>query len=341
MDVCGIRHETGNTDQDNARLGYINLEGGPAQPQYVTEQSRLATFFSWPPGLSQRPKEMAKAGFYYVGRSDQVKCFSCNGGLESWQPEDDVLAEHKKWFPTCVFLQLQQDSSPHGQPVASRPGYINLEGGPAEPQYVTEHSRLQTFSSWPPGLSQRPEEMAQAGFYYVGRSDQVKCFYCNGGLQSWQPDDDVVAEHRKWFPTCVFLQLQHEPPGNGESVVSEHVHTLKSEDMENIESKNGAKSMDQDPPHEVKRQNLDSKEQSELSNSTTVKPEKKVMEENLVREVEELRRQRSCKICLGNEVGVVFLPCSHLVSCSMCATAVKNCPLCRSPIQQVVRTYLS
>lgn len=43
-------------------------------------------------------------------------------------------------------------------------------------------------------------------------------------------------------------------------------------------------------------------------------------------------RNVECKICMQEEVGVVFLPCGHLLSCVMCAPAISNCPLCRQKI---------
>lgn len=48
-----------------------------------------------------------------------------------------------------------------------------------------------------------------------------------------------------------------------------------------------------------------------------------------------------CKICMAEEVGVVFLPCGHLLSCVMCAPAMSTCPLCRQLIRGRVRTFLS
>jgi len=36
---------------------------------------------------------------------------------------------------------------------------------------------------------------------YLGERDRVKCWYCNGGLQNWDPDDEPWTEHAKWFPT--------------------------------------------------------------------------------------------------------------------------------------------
>merc|ERR1719244_790460 len=54
-----------------------------------------------------------------------------------------------------------------------------------------------------------------------------------------------------------------------------------------------------------------------------------------------LKEQRTCKICMDGEVGVVFLPCGHLCCCVNCAPSLKDCPVCRSTIQGTVRTFLS
>lgn len=48
-----------------------------------------------------------------------------------------------------------------------------------------------------------------------------------------------------------------------------------------------------------------------------------------------------CKICMAEEIGVVFLPCGHLLSCVYCAPAITQCPMCREPIRGRVRTFLS
>ena len=44
---------------------------------------------------------------------------------------------------------------------------------------------------------------------------------------------------------------------------------------------------------------------------------------DLKSEVESLREQRGCKICLENEASILFLPCGHLCSCPNCAPALK------------------
>ena len=47
--------------------------------------------------------------------------------------------------------------------------------------------------------------LADAGFYYLGEGDKVKCWYCNGGLKNWDRFDDPWIEHAKWFPLCEYL----------------------------------------------------------------------------------------------------------------------------------------
>ena len=71
--------------------------------------------------------------------------------------------------------------------------------------------------------------------------------------------------------------------------------------------------------------------------------EKNVTEssEDLELENRRLKDQRTCKICMDQEIGVVFLPCGHLISCVQCAPALKDCPLCRQPIHGTVKTYMS
>ena len=41
---------------------------------------------------------------------------------------------------------------------------------------------------------------------YTGYLDNVKCFFCNGGLRNWEADDEPWTEHARWFPDCGFLK---------------------------------------------------------------------------------------------------------------------------------------
>ena len=47
------------------------------------------------------------------------------------------------------------------------------------------------------------------------------------------------------------------------------------------------------------------------------------MEDDLLDENSRLREEKTCKVCMDAEVGVVFLPCGHLVVCPNCAPSLK------------------
>ncbi|KAL4225551.1 Protein DETOXIFICATION 47 [Mactra antiquata] len=38
-----------------------------------------------------------------MGYDDLVRCFSCDGGLRRWEPDDNPWIEHCRWFPTCPY----------------------------------------------------------------------------------------------------------------------------------------------------------------------------------------------------------------------------------------------
>ena len=67
--------------------------------------------------------------------------------------------------------------------------------------------RLTTFDCrWPQEkVRATKQDLAKAGFYFLGVRDRAKCWYCNGGLQNWELDDEPFTEHAKWFPGCEYV----------------------------------------------------------------------------------------------------------------------------------------
>lgn len=79
---------------------------------------------------------------------------------------------------------------------------------PDEPQwdYTLYDNRLATyFPNWPVDFLS-PEDMANAGFYYTGVRDKVRCMYCLNELNNWQPTDVPIEEHRRNSPQCAFFR---------------------------------------------------------------------------------------------------------------------------------------
>lgn len=65
-----------------------------------------------------------------------------------------------------------------------------------------------------------------------------------------------------------------------------------------------------------------------------------VVVERLPQETVQLESNRLCKICYGNDIEIVLIPCGHLVLCRECALHIETCPLCRQTVCGKMRAYL-
>lgn len=52
-----------------------------------------------------------------------------------------------------------------------------------------------------------PSQMANAGFYYVGLEDCVRCVFCSTEFSEWKLGDDPLAEHKRRSPYCPFFSI--------------------------------------------------------------------------------------------------------------------------------------
>jgi hypothetical protein len=50
---------------------------------------------------------------------------------------------------------------------------------------------------------------------------------------------------------------------------------------------------------------------------------------------------QNCVVCMDADRGTTLVPCGHYCLCIDCASDVDTCPMCRSHIDNVVRTYSS
>uniref|UniRef100_A0A3B4A3B5 RING-type E3 ubiquitin transferase n=1 Tax=Periophthalmus magnuspinnatus TaxID=409849 RepID=A0A3B4A3B5_9GOBI len=200
-------------------------------------RDRLQTFQTWPLDAPVRSTDLAKAGFFYLGPGDEVQCFCCGGILRCWVHGDSPVTEHKRHFPTCNFIlgrtvgniPLQDGSSDSvdGQ-LLSQLQRMTMDdqgtmGQAVYPEMDEEDTRLTTFHNWPTEASVQPDVLARAGFFYTGHGDNVKCFFCDGGLRNWEPGDDPWQEHAKWFPRCEFL-IQSRGQGYISNIQDAHFH---------------------------------------------------------------------------------------------------------------------
>ncbi|CAG9769571.1 unnamed protein product [Ceutorhynchus assimilis] len=302
----------------------------PENLDFTKYEDRIKSYVNWP-NRDISKEALAKAGFYYKNRNDIVQCPYCHIEGYQWMAGDEPMEDHRTWSPNCAFVMnsVEPDSpSPRTSDTCGLYGVeilpnsvpedeIHLEKlgiqknkGPAHPDRFSYDLRLQTFECWPKSIKQTPHDLADAGFFYVGVGDQTICFHCGGGLKDWEENDSPWEEHALWFPKCSYLFLKKGP---------EYINDVK--------------------------QKRDPRAPSAPSSSETKEPKPEqlsVKNGEAASEKEDQRNEKTlCKICLNNEVGVVFLPCGHIVACVECSAALKNCAVCRKPLEATVRAFLS
>lgn len=83
--------------------------------EYMFEEGRINSFDAEWPHDDNGPfskEKMAKAGFYYNGHSDLVKCFVCLIKLGGWDAEeDDPWEKHKELSSDCLFAKFGKEEA--------------------------------------------------------------------------------------------------------------------------------------------------------------------------------------------------------------------------------------
>ena len=157
---------------------------------------------------------------------NQLETSFTNNIFQSQSETTDVERSHIETPHFCAenFQVPSSRSATQNEPLhTTRPSSsttILLEtfpcNNPINPHMRSKEARLQTFldnsTRWPAHrIRATPQQIVAAGMYYLGLRDRVKCWYCNGGLQNWDQEDDPWAEHAKWFPLCEFVLQQKGP----------------------------------------------------------------------------------------------------------------------------------
>lgn len=279
------------------------------------EEERMKTFNKWPVSFLSA-EQLARNGFYYLGRGDEVRCAFCKVEIMRWVEGDDPARDHQRWAPQCPFVrQLTNPDSAGRDECGSRVPVTaaTCMPGPAHPRYASETARLRSFQDWPRCMRQKPEDLAEAGFFYTGHGDKTKCFYCDGGLKDWENDDVPWEQHARWFDRCAYVQLV-----KGRDYVQKVMTQACSVPATN----------------EVKE------EVPEKSSVKTNTPTETPVQETPNEETP-IEDSKLCKICYAEERNVCFVPCGHVVACAKCALAADKCPMCRRTFQSAIRLYFS
>lgn len=218
---------------------------------------------------------------------------------------------------------------------------------PEYPEYAIETARLRTFAEWPRHMKQKPNQLAEAGFFYIGVGDRVKCFSCGGGLKDWDENDEPWEQHALWMNKCRYVKLI-----KGDAYVEQVVNRFKKSSANNneeVEPQTVAAAIPAVPSPSSLPQgdncgsNAKASESSQAGASTQQlsSANSADINEQHTKPCSSIPEEKLCKICYASEYNTAFLPCGHVVACAKCASSVTKCPLCRKPFSDVMRVYFS
>ncbi|XP_026749078.2 baculoviral IAP repeat-containing protein 7 [Galleria mellonella] len=351
-------------------LGVVG--GGARHPTRASLAARLATFERWPADRTQVPMALAEAGFFYTGTDDQVRCFYCDGGLGKWEAGDAPWSEHAHWFPHCgyVLLLKGQDfvdscrnrtsvqrtfSADSGLSARRRNPGVNFSITESQVEECMESSAA--LAALNAGLDAARVRRALArrlratGLPFNSSEaliDAVLDEQLNEEAWSVSPQShrfarDILAETlREFAPMSGIIPTQWD--GRPESRESSASPTRSASPVDNRPTTTHQEEPDSSDNLFTNAVVTENKNNVEIDSTTTPVQETPVPENktiSLEEENRQLKEARLCKVCMDNEVSVVFLPCGHLVSCARCGAALSACPLCRASVRALVRAYLA
>ncbi|XP_053396475.1 putative inhibitor of apoptosis [Mercenaria mercenaria] len=210
-------------------------------PDFIDYSQRLQTYARWTrsnPG----PVCLCEAGFFFTDQGDLVRCFQCGIGLKDFSEGDDPIQEHVRYSGECQYL-LEHLGAARLSAIKTQQAETNGQARDLQhpetsvqcrhPEYQTYEARVSSYTGWPNYLHQTPAELADAGLYYTGFEDHVRCFMCDGGLRRWDADDIPWTEHCRWFPACDYAR---EKKGDEFIALVQASEQYNSEEPENEEA---------------------------------------------------------------------------------------------------------
>lgn len=384
------------------------------------EWARYESFKLYPLTAPLSPLKLARAGFYFTGENQTVKCFCC-GELFDANDYGELNEAHQRNSRNCSFVRGEASANipikhsgrsdnvnlgsreDQGVTQCRNPNYeLRLVSyrsyrrwrhrdtnipikhfGRSDnvnvtqcryPNYVTEESRRQTFRSWPHRNEEQIQEMVNAGLFYTGTEDLVRCYHCGVGLENWLDTNYPWVQHTYYSPDCQHVRQQRpawirslldNPDLRSNSDHRQRRRTRISCEMRtklaqrllqmgytegriidafNYFRRSGRKVLS---IHDV----LDHIKTTEPNNYTMLCTNMTAAN-NSVDQIEASQTESAqkskketdadlCKVCVDKEVRIVFLPCGHRVTCEDCAPKFRKCIVCRAVIKGTVRAHVS
>ena len=326
-----------------------------------SEAARFRTFFTWT-NPSQRPAQLAKAGFYYFNDGDKVQCVFCLGILGQWKAGEDPAHEHRTHFPRCPFMLGDRVGNIPNRDLRLAPNRQSLSQTTLPPSPVIGNPHFQSYVSnqkesptvfynpayQPPelgieiyGQPRKPtfillsERLETFKAWPIGLA-QTPLAMAEAGFCYVNVGDRVQCYHcdiglMNWLPV--------DSPWDLHARMSPHcTHVLIVKGRPYVEDHCS-------PRWELEVSKANTSMTSPMSGTSGDLPQAgfqsvETQEEKMQETSSPSPADGTCTICMTRMSNIVILPCSHLVACGECIVQVRGtCPVCRQLMKGYVRVF--
>ena len=217
---------TAHIDDDQSRP---QTKLDPLIEANALKMARQRSFSHWPHRRNHLAGSLIEAGFFCCNVGDRVICLYCHLICQGWgDGSDDACAVHKTLSPGCryvgsmlmgpgltpllsssiVIINERTATSNATTPSTVDSARCNtiVTTNACHPLQAEIPRRHASFTSWSSENVPPVDDLVRAGFFYTGTQTIVTCFFCNGSLQNWGPNDNPMVEHARWFPHCAYIK---------------------------------------------------------------------------------------------------------------------------------------
>ncbi|XP_052809871.1 baculoviral IAP repeat-containing protein 3-like [Mya arenaria] len=219
-----------------------------------------------------------------------------------------------------------------------------------------KRNRGRTFGIFPIAPMVNCIKLSSNGLFFTSIDAVVECYNCRERHGDWHTNDELYHDKiHHHIPRCSFLGASGFPLRNAFSSVR-FTHGMQGEGDTirffhcNVGLRNWLAGDDPWAEHArfsfeftfLKINIMQAVETVENSPVQVNRRGNNYYNEKLERlkaENENLRRSMACIICKEREAVVLFLPCTHLITCLECAPKFGKCPICGTDIEGVIRVF--
>ncbi|AAZ67429.1 ihibitor of apoptosis 2 (iap-2) [Trichoplusia ni single nucleopolyhedrovirus] len=286
-----------------------------APPSFYHEYNNRIESFAGSTLTREYKQNLAKFGIYYEGGNGVYKCAFCP--LVLVRLDMRTLKYHT--FSTCSMATTILATN--------------------------ETLRKESFRKFKAGrriFKENGNFLAVNGFYYYGKSIEIRCAGCRLTIVKLNRTDRVEDIHRKYSPECQFNNKPSAPPASDSDTEIDALHVnIEENDCDDSDRvtpkiypvldlvKNNNVSVDDKNDNNDDVNSFFGSNRVADSNKYTQSVSTAVGEDD-----------RFCKICFENERNTCFLPCKHVSTCADCARKCKVCCICRMKIKERLEVYL-